>query len=59
MIAACGRRVLAPSQRGRGASDADPSPERYHPGAYAADMLALLSSLDIPRAIFIGDLLLR
>jgi len=54
MIAACGRRVLAPSQRGRGASDSDPSPDRYHPGTYAADMLALLSSLDIPRAIFIG-----
>jgi pimeloyl-ACP methyl ester carboxylesterase len=54
MIAASGRRVLVPSQRGRGASDADPSPDRYHPGTYAADMLGLLSSLDIPRAIFIG-----
>jgi pimeloyl-ACP methyl ester carboxylesterase len=54
MIAACGRRVLVPSQRGRGASDADPSPDRYHPSTYAGDMLALLSSLNIPRAIFIG-----
>ena len=54
LIAACGRRVLVPSQRGRGGSDADPSPDRYHPGTYAADMLALLSSLDSPRAIFIG-----
>jgi pimeloyl-ACP methyl ester carboxylesterase len=54
MIAACGRHVLVPSQRGRGLSDADPSPERYHPGTYAADMLALLSNLDISRAIFIG-----
>jgi len=54
MIASCGRRVLAPSQRGRGASDADPAPERYHPGTYAGDVLALLTSLDISRAVFIG-----
>ena len=54
MIAACGRRVIAPSQRGRGASDADPQPERYHPGTYSADMLGLLSNLGIPQAVFIG-----
>lgn len=54
MIAALGRRVIVPSQRGRGGSDADPTPARYHPGTYAGDMLGLLASLSIPRAVFVG-----
>lgn len=54
MIAALGRRVIVPSQRGRGGSDPDPQPARYHPGTYAGDMLALLGSLAIPRAVFVG-----
>jgi pimeloyl-ACP methyl ester carboxylesterase len=53
-IAALGRRVIAPSQRGRGRSDRDPQTERYTPAAYVADMLGLLDSLGIERAVFVG-----
>ena len=54
MIADLGRRVIVPSQRGRGLSDWDPKTERYHPGIYAADMLALLDHLKLDKAIFVG-----
>jgi pimeloyl-ACP methyl ester carboxylesterase len=53
-IAAKGRRVIVASQRGRGKSEADPQPERYQPPVYAADMLGLLDSLGIERAVFVG-----
>lgn len=53
-IAALGRRVIVASQRGRGASDADPRPERYTPAVYVADMLGLLDELEVPRAVFVG-----
>src|SRR5580704_8545928 len=54
MIAGLGRRVIVPSQRGRGLSDPDPKLERYNPGTYTADMLALLDSLGLDRAVFVG-----
>lgn len=54
MVAGLGRRVVVPSQRGRGRSDRDPEIARYNPAVYAADMLALLDSLDIARAVFVG-----
>lgn len=54
MIAGLGRRVIVASQRGRGGSDPDPSPERYNPAIYANDMLALLDHLGIARAVFVG-----
>jgi pimeloyl-ACP methyl ester carboxylesterase len=53
-IAAQGRRVLAVDVRGRGRSDRDPDPKRYHPAVYAADMLKLLDDAGIARAVFIG-----
>jgi pimeloyl-ACP methyl ester carboxylesterase len=53
-MAATGRRVIVPSLRGRGRSSWDPKPERYHPAFYAADVLALLGALAIPRAVFVG-----
>lgn len=53
-IAAQGRRVLAVDVRGRGKSERDPDPARYHPAVYAADMLKLLDDAGIARAVFIG-----
>lgn len=54
MIAARGRRVIVASQRGRGRSDADTVVERYNPGVYAMDMLALLGHLGLGKAVFVG-----
>jgi pimeloyl-ACP methyl ester carboxylesterase len=54
MIAALGRRVIVASQRGRGQSEPDPDTERYQPLTYAADMMALLESLEIGKAVFVG-----
>jgi pimeloyl-ACP methyl ester carboxylesterase len=53
-IAAEGRRVLAVDVRGRGLSARDPNPMNYHPGTYAADILALLEAAKIEKAVFIG-----
>lgn len=53
-IAGQGRRVLAVDIRGRGRSDHAPDPMRYQLPAYARDMLAMMDSLGIARAIFIG-----
>ncbi|TAK53034.1 MAG: alpha/beta hydrolase [Gammaproteobacteria bacterium] len=53
-IAGLGRRIIVPTQRGRGGSDPDPQPERYHPGTYVRDMLGLLGQLGIGRAVFVG-----
>jgi pimeloyl-ACP methyl ester carboxylesterase len=54
LIAQWGRRVVVPDVRGRGRSDHDPDPRRYQPRTYARDVAAMLDSLAIPRAIFIG-----
>ena len=53
-IAAGGRRVIVPDVRGRGRSAYDPKPKRYQPLVYARDVLALLDSLGISKAVFIG-----
>jgi len=53
-IAAAGRRVLVLDVRGRGRSDRDPVPTNYHPGTYAADVIALMDALGIARAAFVG-----
>ena len=53
-IAKEGRRVIVASQRGRGLSEPDPQPERYHPPVYSADMIGLLDALGIDRAVFVG-----
>lgn len=53
-IAAIGRRVLAVDLRGRGRSDYCPDRKTYSPGTYANDMVALLASINAPRAIFLG-----
>ncbi len=48
------RFVVCADQRGRGRSQYDPNWENYHPETYVGDMVALLQSLEIDRAIFIG-----
>src|SRR3954468_9654893 len=53
-IAATGRRVLAVDVRGRGLSARDPNPMKYHPGTYAADIIALLAAAEIEKAVFVG-----
>ena len=53
-MAARGRRVLAVDVRGRGKSAHDPEPSRYIPPIYAADILCLLDTLGIARALFVG-----
>jgi len=53
-IAARGRRVIAPDVRGRGQSGFDPKPANYQPKIYARDVLSLMDSLGIPKAVFLG-----
>lgn len=53
-LAAEGRRVLAVDVRGRGQSDWDPQPMCYQAPVYAADVLAVLGALGVPRAVFLG-----
>jgi len=54
IVEACGRRVVALDLRGRGASDYDRNPKNYTPATYANDVLALMASLELKRAVFIG-----
>ncbi|MBL4827455.1 MAG: alpha/beta hydrolase [Spongiibacteraceae bacterium] len=47
-------RVIAVDQRGRGASEYDSDPSRYHPMVYVGDVITLLDHLAIERVILIG-----
>jgi pimeloyl-ACP methyl ester carboxylesterase len=49
-----GRRVIALDVRGRGRSDRDPNPSNYNPLVYVQDLMGIMASLMIPRAVFIG-----
>jgi pimeloyl-ACP methyl ester carboxylesterase len=49
-----GRRVVAIDVRGRGRSDRDPVPANYHPGTYVQDLMGIMATLGIGRAMFIG-----
>lgn len=53
-ISSMGRRVIAVDLRGRGRSDRDPNPSGYIPLTYAADIVALMDKLSLPRALFVG-----
>ncbi|MEO5578616.1 MAG: alpha/beta hydrolase [Sphingomicrobium sp.] len=53
-MAGTGRRVLVPDVRGRGLSGRDPDPSHYTPKVYARDVLGLLRSLGLARAVFLG-----
>lgn len=47
-------RVICVDLRGRGLSDRDPDPRRYHPQYYVADILKLLDQEGIADAVFMG-----
>jgi pimeloyl-ACP methyl ester carboxylesterase len=47
-------RLIVPDQRGRGHSGWDSDPANYRPDIYAADMFALLDSLQLDRVTAIG-----
>src|SRR6185369_9054789 len=47
-------RVICIELRGRGESDRDPDPSRYHPQYYVADILKLLDQEGIADAVFMG-----
>jgi pimeloyl-ACP methyl ester carboxylesterase len=53
-IAGLGRRVVAIDARGRGKSENDPDATRYRPDVYVGDVLRILDTLGIPRAVFLG-----
>ncbi|MGH8033804.1 MAG: alpha/beta fold hydrolase [Lysobacterales bacterium] len=47
-------RVITPDVRGRGQSDRDPNPAKYHPGTYVRDTWKLLDELGLDRVAIIG-----
>ncbi len=49
------RRVVAIDSRGRGQSDYDPHPENYNVAVELRDVLTVLASLGIGRAVFVGS----
>ena len=53
-LASRGHRVLAPDVRGRGLSDRDPDAVHYSPKIYARDVVEMMRSLGLARAIFVG-----
>jgi pimeloyl-ACP methyl ester carboxylesterase len=53
-IAAAGFRVIVPSQRGFGGTDAPPGPEGYNQRNLVADLAGLLDALGIERAVWFG-----
>jgi pimeloyl-ACP methyl ester carboxylesterase len=53
-IAALGRRVVVPDVRGRGKSANDPDPAHYVPAVYAQDVMRLMDTLGIAKAVFVG-----
>lgn len=48
------RRVIALDSRGRGMSDYDRNPKNYNLQVELADVLAMLTALGVPRAVFVG-----
>jgi len=48
------RRIIALDSRGRGKSDYDRNPANYNLNVELADLLAVLSALEIARAVFVG-----
>jgi microsomal epoxide hydrolase/non-specific protein-tyrosine kinase len=53
-LAAAGIRVIAPDQRGYGATDCPSEVQAYDLEHLTADLVGLLDHLQIPRAVFVG-----
>lgn len=53
-IAALGRRVIVPDMRGRGKSANDPDPAHYVPAVYAQDVLKVMDTIGVEKAVFVG-----
>jgi pimeloyl-ACP methyl ester carboxylesterase len=49
------RRVIAIDSRGRGQSQYDPNPQNYNLAVELADIVAVLTALQINRAVFVGS----
>jgi pimeloyl-ACP methyl ester carboxylesterase len=49
------RRVIAIDSRGRGQSDYDPNPANYNLSVELADVIAVLTALEIGPAVFVGS----
>ena len=54
LIAAVGHDSCAITMRGRGKSDRDPNYSNYHPLQYRDDVISVMNSMAIERAVFIG-----
>jgi pimeloyl-ACP methyl ester carboxylesterase len=53
-IATLGRRVIVIDARGRGKSDNDPEPARYRADTYVGDVMRVMDTLNVSRAVFLG-----
>ena len=49
------RRVMAIDSRGRGQSEYDPDPQNYNLAVELADIVAVLSALEVKQAVFVGS----
>jgi pimeloyl-ACP methyl ester carboxylesterase len=49
------RRVIAIDTRGRGQSEYDPNPQNYNVGVELADVITVLTALEIGPAVFVGS----
>jgi pimeloyl-ACP methyl ester carboxylesterase len=49
------RRVIAIDSRGRGQSEYDPNPQNYNVGVELADVITVLTALEIGPAVFVGS----
>lgn len=54
LIAAAGHDSYAITMRGRGESDRDPNYRNYHPLQYRDDVISVMNSMAMERAVFIG-----
>jgi pimeloyl-ACP methyl ester carboxylesterase len=54
LVAELGRTCYALDVRGRGRSDRDPNPTNYNPLVYVRDLIGIMATLGVPRAVMLG-----